>query len=82
MTEQKWLNFAGFLNNCIHELDHAECPFKCYREMDQYQRLEFLLSIREDKANQILSCCQNQRNHCSRANFQKQTSGQRIAVAY
>ena len=82
MTETKWLNFAGFLNNCIHELDHPECPFKRYRDMDQYQHLEFLLSIHEDKANKIMSCCQNQRTDCSRANFQKQIPGQRMAVAY
>ena len=80
MTEAKWLNFAGYLNICIHELDHPECPFKCYRNMDQYQRLELLLSIHEDKANQIMSCCQNQRTDCSRPIIHKQEPEPRMSL--
>jgi len=82
MTEAKWLNFAGYLNNCIRELDHPECPFKHYRNMDQYQRLEILLSMHEEKANQIMNYCQNKRTGCVRPILQKEVTGRRMAVVF
>jgi hypothetical protein len=70
MTEDKWFNFAGYLNNCIHELDHPHCPFKHYRQMDQYQHLEFMLSVGESTAINIMNCCQQQRGQCNPIVFQ------------
>lgn len=57
MTNHDWINFAGFLNGCIHQLEHEHCPFKKYMQMDQHQRLEFLLAVSDLKANAMIKSC-------------------------
>lgn len=81
MTENKWLNFAGFLNSCIHDREHADCPYKEYRSMDQYQRLEFQSAITNDKAGMMMKKCHQLKCECSPLIFQKQESGWDLALA-
>ena len=64
MTEQNWLNFAGFLNNCNHGLNNKNCPFLKYQKLDQYAKLEYLLNISETDAENKLDYYRNQKNHC------------------
>ena len=64
MIEHKWLNFAGFLNNCIYGLDNKNCPFLKYQKLDQFEKLEYLLNISETDAENKLDYCRNQKNHC------------------
>ena len=66
MTEHKWLNFAGFLNNCIYGLDNKDCPFQKYQKLDQFQKLEYLLNISEKDAGIMIKCCKNYRNDCKK----------------
>jgi len=65
MTEHKWLKFAGFLNECIFGLNHEACPYKKYRSMDQYQRLEHLILISEKEAEAMMSVCQRHQQECT-----------------
>lgn len=81
MTEDKWLNFAGFLTNCMHDMEHPDCPFKQYRLLDQYQRLEFLIKISESEANKMMDDCLCNQNECSPIVFNKQTESWGVAVA-
>jgi len=67
MTENKWLDFAGFLNGCMYKLEHDDFPYKNYRKMDQYQRLEFLLTISDKEADQIINSCSKLILHCNSA---------------
>ena len=64
MTEQNWLNFAGFLSNCNHGLNNKNCPFLKYQKLDQFEKLEYLLNISEIDAENKLDYCRNQKNHC------------------
>jgi hypothetical protein len=80
MSKHNWLKFAGLLNSCIYRLDHKSCPFKQYRKMDQYQRMEFLLSVGTEKANKMMNSCQCRQKECSPIVFQKQNSGKRLAI--
>jgi hypothetical protein len=66
MTEQNWLNFAGFLNNCNYGLDNKNCPFLKYQKLDQFQKLEYLLNIDEKEASKMIECCGKHRNDCKK----------------
>ncbi len=66
MTEHKWLNFAGFLNNCIYGLDNKNCPFVKYHKLDQFQKLEYLLNIHEKEADRMIECCKKHKNDCKK----------------
>lgn len=58
MTEHKWLNFAGHLNQCMCNQHHKDCPFKKYQILDQYERLEFLMTVDEHMAEKMMmKCC-------------------------
>ncbi len=65
MTENKWLDFAGFLNGCRHKLEHDDCPYKKYAQMDQYQRLEIMLTISDEQADQMINSCSKLMIHCN-----------------
>lgn len=64
MTNQKWIDFAGFLNGCIYQLEHEHCPFKKYAQMDHFQKLEVLLTIDEQTANHMVNCCRKLQSGC------------------
>lgn len=81
MTKYKWIDFAGFLSECTHNMEHPECPFKQYQSMDQYQRLEFQMSISEVEANKMMSNCLCYQSECAPISFEKQESGWGLAVA-
>lgn len=66
MTEHKWLDFAGFLNECSYGLEHHACPYLKLRQLDQYQKLECLAKITEKEAVQMIDCCTNHRNNCKK----------------
>ena len=74
MTNHKWIDFAGFMNGCIHQLDHPHCPFKKYAQMDHYQRLEFLLTVSDNQANTMMKSCLKHHNECKPILVQKQES--------
>lgn len=81
MTESKWLNFAGLLNSCVHDMHHANCPFKEYRSMDQYQRLEFLIAIDEAEASKMMNSCLCHEQLSPSLSFQQEESRWSMAVA-
>lgn len=81
MTEDKWLNFAGFLTTCMHDLEHPECPFNQYRCLDQYQRLEFLMKISESEATKMMTECLCNQSECSPIHFVRQNETWGVAVA-
>ena len=64
MTEYKWQNFAGYLNSCIHELHHPDCPFKQPRTMDQYEKLEYMKTVKEKEANKMMKSCLRMQSEC------------------
>ena len=64
MTEHKWLDFACFLNACSYGLENSDCPFLQLQQLDQYQKLEFLLNVTESKAEKLMNCCKKYRNSC------------------
>ena len=64
MTENKWLDFAGFLNGCMYKLEHYDCPYRKFVQMDQYQRLELLLTISDEEANSMMSNCIKHQTEC------------------
>lgn len=66
MTENKWLNFAGFLNNCMFELENRNCPFLKYQQLDQYQRLEHLIDMGEKEASNMINCCKQNQESCTK----------------
>jgi hypothetical protein len=66
MTEHKWLNFASFLSACSYGLENPNCPFLKIQQLDQYQRLEWLVNIDENEAEKLFRCCKEQRNYCSK----------------
>ena len=68
MTENKWLNFAGFLNGCVYGLKNNACPFSKFHQLDQYQKLEYLLHISEKEATEMLHSCENHRENCQKSN--------------
>ena len=74
MTNHKWIDFAGFLNGCIHQLEHERCPFKMYSQMDQYQRLEFLLTVSDKQADMMMRSCLKYHIECKPVLAQKQES--------
>lgn len=81
MTEDKWLKFAGFLNSCIYKLNHEDCPFMKFRNMDQYQRLEMMLTIAEHEAEEMMSKCVLKHEECKPIIFKEQETGWGMAVA-
>jgi len=62
--DKKWLNFAGLLHKCIYNREHAECPYNQLRKMDQVEKLEKLLSIKNTEARQMQAKCNCLRNQC------------------
>ena len=72
MTNNKWLSFAGLLNGCIYQLDHPDCPFKECMEMDQYQRLKFLLTISDSEADKMMKSCLMYHKNCKPILIEKQ----------
>lgn len=62
--DKKWLNFAGLLHNCIYNREHANCPYNQLRKMDQVEKLEKLLSIKNSEAKQMQTHCDCLRNQC------------------
>ncbi len=80
MSKNNWLKFAGLLNDCIYQLDHKTCPFNQYRKMDQFQRMEFLLSVGDEQAKKMMNRCVNQHSECSPIIFQKQETVGRFAI--
>jgi len=62
--DKKWLNFAGLLHNCIYNREHANCPYKELRNLDQVEKLEKLLTIKNSEAKQIQTQCNSLKNHC------------------
>ena len=62
--DKKWLNFAGLLHTCIYNREHEECPYGQVRKMDQVEKLEKLLSIKNAEAKQMLAKCNCLRNQC------------------
>ena len=81
MSKHNWLKFAGLLNDCIYQLDHKNCPFNRYRSMDQYQRMDFLLSISDGHANKLMNHCLHQQEECTPVIYQKQASNWQVAAA-
>jgi len=65
MTEHKWLNFASFLNACAYDLENPNCPFLRLQQLDQYQRLEWLMSIDVSEAEQLIDSCKEHRKCCT-----------------
>lgn len=66
MTETRWLNFAGFLNECAYGLEHHACPYVKFRQLDQYQKLEYLMQISEKEAVRMIDCCAKHKNQCKK----------------
>jgi hypothetical protein len=64
MTEHKWLGLAGLLNTCSYGLINPNCPFLELQQLDQYQRLEWLINIDEREAEKLLDCCKEHRKFC------------------
>ena len=64
MTEQKWQDFASLLIECMHELNHPDCPFKQLRTMDLYEKFEFMRSIYEEDAIKMINTCKKQETEC------------------
>ena len=81
MTEFKWLNFAGFLNECTYGLDHENCPYKKYRGMDQYQRLEQLIKFDAEDAEQMMRSCNQVRSDCSPLIYEQPSKSWSLEVA-
>ena len=65
MTELKWLNFASFLNTCTYGLENPNCPFLQLQQLDQYQKLEWLMRIDEKEAITLIACCKKSRHCCT-----------------
>jgi len=57
MTDNKWYQFSGFMQECIYQLDHPECPYQKFRNKDQYERLEQLINICDQQAESIMNKC-------------------------
>ena len=66
MTEQKWLNFAGFLNNCLYGLENKNCPFLKFHKFDQFQKHDYLLNISEKEAGKMIKCCEMHHENCTK----------------
>lgn len=66
MTETRWLDFAGFFNQCSYGLEHRACPFLKLRQLDQFQKLEYLMQINEKKAVRMIDCCTKYKNNCKK----------------
>jgi hypothetical protein len=64
MTDNKWYQFSGFMQECIYQLDHPECPFHKFRYKDQYERLEQLISISDRQAETIVNKCRTFQCEC------------------
>jgi len=62
--DKKWLNFAGLLHNCIYNREHAACPYKELRNLDQVEKLDKLLAIKNSEAKQMQMQCKCLRNQC------------------
>jgi hypothetical protein len=62
--DKKWLNFAGLLHNCIYNREHSACPYNQIRKMDQVEKLEKLLSIKNTEAKQMQAKCNCLRSQC------------------
>jgi len=62
--DKKWLNFAGLLHNCIYNREHAACPYNQLRKMDQVEKLEKLLTIKNSEAKQMQTQCNCLRSQC------------------
>jgi hypothetical protein len=62
--DKEWLNFAGFLHNCIYNREHAGCPYNQFRKMDQVEKLEKLMTIKNSEATQMRSQCNCLRSQC------------------
>ena len=81
MTEQKWQDFASLLNECNHELNNPDCPFKQLRTMDQYEKLEFMRSIHESEAAKMMNNCLCFQNECYPTSDEKEGLGWGMAAA-
>ena len=66
MTEHKWLKLAGFLNTCSYGLENSNCPFLKLQQLDQYQRLEWLMNINENEAEKLIDCCMEHQKNCNK----------------
>lgn len=62
--DKEWLNFAGFLHNCIYGREHADCPYNQIRKMDQVEKLEKLMTIKNSEAKQMRTQCNCMRSQC------------------
>ena len=49
-------------NKCVIDDD---CPYKKYAQMDQYQRLEIMLTISDEQAIQMINSCSKLMIHCN-----------------
>lgn len=67
MTDNKWYQFSGFMEACVFKMDHPDCPFQQYWEMDQYERLEHLTQIKELQAEIMMNKCRGIRFECKPA---------------
>ena len=81
MTEHKWLKLAGFLSSCTYGLQHADCPFKKFRDLDQYQRLELLIKMQDAEAEALINGCNKQKISCTPLVFSQQRESWSMAVA-
>lgn len=64
--DKKWLEFAGLLNICIYNREHAACPYNQFRRMDQVEKLEKLLTIKYSEAKSMQTQCNCLKSHCQK----------------
>lgn len=81
MTEYKWLKFAGFLNECTYGLNHENCPFKKFRGLDKYQRIEHLVKVKETEAENMMNICTRNQVECAPIVFMNQVSEWSLAMS-
>jgi len=62
--DKKWLNFAGLLHNCIYNREHANCPYNQLRNLDQVEKVDKLLTIKNSEAKQMQEQCNCLRSQC------------------
>jgi hypothetical protein len=62
--DKKWLNFAGLLHKCIYNRENQACPYNQFRKMDQMEKLEKILTIKNSEARQMMESCHCLRSQC------------------
>ena len=62
--DKKWLNFAGLLHNCIYNREHANCPYNQLRNLDQVEKVDKLLTIKNSEAKLMQAQCNYLRSEC------------------